>query len=332
MIRIVQLLISLALLYWAISGIDLSDVGEHLTGIHWPVLLACIPVIIADRWLMSSKWRLLLSAQNIHASEWKCFRIYAMSNFVGLFLPATVGADFSRIAIARYEKLPIPGITSSIVIERLLGFAALIFLTIVGAIVLILFFGNIEFDVQLVLSSAALVLAGFLGVIAFSFSRTASNIVNFLTGQIGKTGNLGEKLGHNLREMHSTYLTYSGKKLVLIAFFLLSCLEGILMIVLAYLVALSLNIDVNFIYLASSVSVVIFLVRLPVSIDGFGIYEKGIQFFLVQAGVTASLGLAAGVLYHVVCLAGILPGGLLLALYRKPDDKNQVSEVKSTNV
>jgi uncharacterized protein (TIRG00374 family) len=267
---------------------------------------------------MSSKWRLLLMAQNIYATEWKCFRIYAISNFVGLFLPATVGADFSRAAIAKYDGLQLSGVASSIVIERLLGFAALIFLTIIGLIILAGFYSTHEFDVFELLVVALGLLSAFLAIIYLSFSSYAKQSIEAFELFLAKRGNFGKRCSVTLHNLYLAYAIYQNKKAVLISFFLLSCLEGMLMIVLAYIVTLSLGIQVNFIYLASCVSVVMFLIRLPISIDGFGIYEKGIQYFLLQVGVAAPLGLAAGILYHAVCLAGILPGGLLMAFYRKP--------------
>lgn len=318
MLRLIQILVSLLLVGWIVTTIDLAEVGQHLRNTRFDILALSIPVVIANRWLMSAKWNLLLKAQGVILSEWRCFRIYAMSNFVGIFLPATVGADLSRAALAKYEHLPLPTVASSILVERLLGFAALVFMTVVGAALLALFFGDITFSFGSLLGIAGSAMAFFTVAILASFSQPMQRFVAWVLAKLAGFGGVMAKLSAMLEKTYSAYLEYRGHRTTLLVFFVLSCVEGSLLILLAYIVTVALQVEVNFFYLAAFVSIVVFLIRMPISIDGLGIYEKGTQFFLLQVGVSASLGLATGILFHIVCLVALLPGGVLMAFYRRP--------------
>ena len=318
MIRFLQIFVSLALISWIVVTVDLSEVGIHLRNVHMEYIALTLPLIAFDRWLMSAKWNLLLKAQQLSISEWHCFRIYAVSNFVGLFLPATVGADLSRAALAKYEGLPLAEVASSILVERLLGFFALVFMTTVGALLLTLFFSETRFSGHYLLSIATIGSAFFILMIFTSFSQSAQRVIEAGLKRLSSWGKRLEKLSALLGKTYAAYLQYRGHKTTLIVFFALSCLEGATLILLAYVVTLALDIQVNFVYLAACISVVVFIIRLPLSIDGIGVYEKGVQFFLVQVGISASLGLAAGILFHLVCLVALLPGGVIMAFYRRP--------------
>lgn len=318
MVRLLQIIVSLTLVAWVLTTIDLTDVGDHFAHTRFDILALAIPLIIADRWLMSAKWNLLLKAHDVQLSQWHCYRIYAISNFVGLFLPPTIGVDVSRTTLASYEGLPLPAIASSIVVERLLGFAALVFMTVAGALALLLFYGYVNIDISSLLKFAIIAMSSFFAVVFISFTQIAQHYVFIILERLSKWGKLLGKVSKILRKTYSAYLEYKNKRLTLITFFILSCIEGFLIITTAYVASLSLNLEVNFIYFAASISVVIFLIRMPISIGGFGVYEKGIQFFLLQVGVSESLGLATGILFHLICLLALLPGGLIMAFYRKP--------------
>ena len=314
--RVLQIAISLALLTWVVWGIDLSDVGAHFKSVQLKMLLLVPPLLVADRWLMSSKWRLLLRAVGVQISEWNCFRMYMVSSFVGLFLPATVGGDLSRAALAYKDGFPVAKVASSILVERLLGFAALVFMTLIGLVLLTTTYADVDVGVPGLLLSASLMMGAFVLVILISFNGWVKTWCLALMDSLSSRSGLVSKAAGYAAKLYRAYLEFSTQRLVLCVFFVLSCLEGLLIIVLGYVIALALHADVTFTYVLASFTIITFLIRLPISVDGFGIYEKGVQFFLFQVGVEQSLGLSVGVLFHLACFISILPGGLLLAFYR----------------
>lgn len=302
---------------WIVRSTDLTEVAAHFKSVSLTTLVWTLPVIVFNRWLMSAKWNLLLKQVDIHLSEWACLRIYMISSFVGLFLPATVGADLSRAALARYEGAPFSPTVSSIVVERVLGFLALIFMAIVGVGLLGVMFADVRFDTEFLLTLSIALLVFFVGGIAFSFTSLANRIVAAAIRYVAQFGSIGNRLSGVLANIYETYISFGARRSQCIIFFVLCCIENLSLILLAFITARAMGVTVPLPYFLAFIPVLTFVIRMPVSIDGIGIYEKGMQYFLLQVGVTASLGLATGVMFHLVCLSGILPGGLLLAFYRR---------------
>ena len=117
-------LLALAFIVLDIAPADLlSDLGE-IDLVQLTLLI--VPVLLLDRLLMTYKWGLLLRAAGIHIPLWELFNIYLISGFVGSFLPVSVGADMARFYQMHRKKLDSAEVAASIVIERLLGFVAVL--------------------------------------------------------------------------------------------------------------------------------------------------------------------------------------------------------------
>ncbi len=316
--RLLQVAVSIGFLFFLFRWIEVEKVKETLATANFTILALVVPIIVFNRVLMSGKWALLLRALDVDISWWESLRIYYISGFVGLFLPATVGGDTVRAVLASKKSRPEP-VISSIAVERLLGAAALLFMGTIGICLFMTVFSNAEVGFRRLLGISVLLFGGLLTLFALSLRPSVScAILSWLERFYDRkyTGKAAAKL----EMLYRSYLNYRGKKGVLFWFFLLTCLETLTFVIRSYVVAVALNANAPFFYFIAFVSILLILIRLPLSIDGFGIYEGGFVYFLALVGIQEDIGFSVGVLNHAIGLVALLPGCVLLALsgdYRK---------------
>lgn len=112
--------ISIALIWWAMKGVDPKEVWIELRNAHWGWLLASIAVATSGFLFRAARWGTLLHPirpKIPFRSRYAAVNIgFALNNL----LPARVG-EFARAwSIARMEKIPVSGAIGSLVAERFL--------------------------------------------------------------------------------------------------------------------------------------------------------------------------------------------------------------------
>ncbi len=107
-----------------------TQVAQTLRAIPIWVMLGAVAFYWAGQILSAWKWQLLLRARGAQVSLIECCRIYAAGMFGNLWLPTNVGGDALRATLlaASAPELGKADALASIAVERLTGFAALIFI------------------------------------------------------------------------------------------------------------------------------------------------------------------------------------------------------------
>jgi uncharacterized protein (TIRG00374 family) len=249
----------------------------------------------------------------VRISFWESLRVYYMGGFAGLFLPPTVGGDVVRAALIRKEDRSTSAVVSSIVVERVLGLGALLFLATTGVVLFTVLPAPAELDLLRLLAVLLLVLGVLLAAFALSLRPAIAIRTLRWLDEATRWKRIG-RVAEHLASTYRSYASYDNKRGVLVWFFMLSCLETVTIVTRSYVVALALGVHAPFIYFLAFVPVVLVLTRLPLTVSGFGLHEGGFVYFLSLVGVPASVGFSTGVLNHVLGLLNLLPGGVLLAL------------------
>ena len=107
-----------------------AQVAHTLCAVPAWVLLGAVAFYWAGQVLSAWKWQLLLRARGANISLGDCCRFYAAGMFGNLWLPTNVGGDALRATLlaARAPNLGRADALASIAVERLTGFAALLFI------------------------------------------------------------------------------------------------------------------------------------------------------------------------------------------------------------
>ena len=308
---IVRLLLSIGLVALLFFSTDWRELFEIVRR-GQPLFLAIAFVIgLGDRLLMAFKWNLLLRVKNIIISHFKATITYWISTFFGLFLPATIGGDAVRAFSVTRDGYDSKDVISSIVVERLLGFVALFTFVCVSIVLSLAVFGQSFFPgIWRLFWTFAVLLVVSTAVLIISLNQTiAGQISNLLNTYIPRLQS--NKFAQKIGRLYQSYLSYQDKKGALVTFYLLSILESMFPLFWTYFLARAFLIDVPLLFFFILIPIVLVLVRLPISIDGFGLQEGAFVYFLGLIGVPAEEALLLGLASHFLALLTVLPGGLL---------------------
>lgn len=293
----------LLLLGWLV---DLRAAGQALAGAHWGPFAWLALWITADRWLMSYKWRLLLTCRGLEVGSWEAFRAYYVASFAGCFLPSTVGADAMRVAAVSGPARPSAAVAASVVVERALGFLAA---ALAALLALFLLAGLArELPPGVMAWSLGLLAAAMLAVAATLMGPLAAWLEGLAARWEGR-----RKVVSWLGRFLAAYGLYRRHKGVLLWFLFLSLLEQSVPVVGTWLAALALDIPLTLLEAAAVAPVALLFTRIPVSLSGFGVVEGLYVAFFSLVGLTATHSFLLGLVANLSVLVATLPGALFYA-------------------
>lgn len=139
--RILRLLISVVLIYFAFRKVNISALLADLVGVEWWFVGLNVLISLAGVMLISFRWSNLL----IKKPKLKDVLVFTKSSlvasFYGLFFPTSVAADLLKWVIIdeRYPEIPKTKLLGSVILDRFIGLSMFVF---VGLIMVL--FGGID--------------------------------------------------------------------------------------------------------------------------------------------------------------------------------------------
>jgi uncharacterized protein (TIRG00374 family) len=248
------------------------------------------------------RWHILLQACSTTVSWGRTMQLTMVGLFCNSFLPGALGGDLVKaVYIAREVPAQKPAAIMSIVMERLLGFVAMFFVSTA----LILTRWN-ALTGEYATRYAVYFYFGFFALV-------------FLILGIGTFGNLEkyfpvlEKIPfrRTLREAGQAYQMFLRRPSCFWGGLLLSALAHFGLMGTFYSISLALGMGVNFWDLAAVLPLVGLVTLIPITINGLGLREMAFQHFLIFAGMTDTSSLAlslggAGVIQMWGLVGGII--------------------------
>jgi uncharacterized protein (TIRG00374 family) len=310
---LLQVALSVLLLTLVLFIVDLRVTFAELRQADLRWLGVGFGATIASRFVMGFKWNLLMRAKGILIPHIEVVRIYYVSGFLGLLLPATVGADVIRAIFVRGNNRPFADIVSSIIVERLLGLVMISLAALAGGLALAELLLGPDVPLGALLGIPMALFSISVGAIVFSVTDTARGFVERIALSLEGRKRLAPG-GAPLRKLYQSYWSYRLHKKVLLTFCALTVVEILTLVVWNYCAARALSIDLGLFEFMMIVPVFTLLVRLPISVAGLGVVEGSYVFFLGLMGIPSGAALAAGLLAHALATVGVLPGGLLYGL------------------
>lgn len=300
LVRPIVTLILVGVILWQLG--DPKEVGRLIMQIN-PIYIVFILIVNTfDRALMSYKWALLLRGRGLHLPLFLGLKIYCASMIWGMFLPSTVGADAIRATSTARRGLDANEVVASIVVERMLGFLAALLLCLFS---LFLLSRIIELNSWLVKAWWALLLliVGFIGMLMISFSHRLFNI--FYDRFLARVSHM--RFIFLLRKVHETYLNYQANKKSLLIFFGLTFLEQFFSIINAWMIAKGLGIDATFATLVCAIPLSILFSRLPISVEGIGVFEGVLILLMSLTGISAAEAVSISIVSRILHIITWLP-------------------------
>ena len=259
-----------------------------------------LAVTAADRVVAAARWLVLVRAAGIPVPALQGLRLFLVSSFVGIFLPAGIGADVARtwqLASRTGRTTEALGVAA---LDRWLGLASVLAVGAVGV--------ALPSDVSIDPRVGVVTYAGLAGVLAAGAAAGfGDRIAAFLLPErwAGRVSRVAEAL-RCFRRLSAIGLVVG-----------LSLATQVLRIVLAWLVGVGLAIDVPLSYFFAVMPIGIVLILLPISIGGLGPAQGVMVWMLRPAGVAGELSFAMSTVYVLLGVAGNVPGGLIFLWSRR---------------
>jgi glycosyltransferase 2 family protein len=294
--RILKIVVSVGILVILFYRIDLKILADQFLKIRVSAFAIAFALLFCQSLLSSYKWQVIIKSEGRSAPYFFLLKSYLIGNFLSLFLPSSFGGDVYRIySLRKYNKDNFEN-TSSVLFDRITGLFAL--LTI--ALFSFALFYKSALDERIFIAYACIVIAFF--VIT---SRWFLNV----------SGKFKSKLVQFPRKILISFNHYKKNIYVLAAVLLISIAFQSNIVLINKVFAEALKIDIDILYLFMVIPLVFLTEALPISINGLGVREGALVFFMQQAGYTAEQGLALGLLVISTRYVYIIPiGGLLFFL------------------
>lgn len=258
--------------------------------------LFIIPIISSNR------WRLFLHYVGVDETAVTLMKINFISMFQGLILPSSQGFDVLRIINIETKHPEQRGkVGSTIIIERMIGFVVLCFLSLIFSII-----------VDIPNKGKVLVLIGGITIVLMIIVTLLLNKrVNSYLSEIQFKNQLLNRCYQYFNNF-ATSLTYFPYKKVLfssvflILLFQLSTILSVSLIFKAYGVCILFPTHISLYPIISLLSLV------PITIGGFGIREGFFVYFYSQLGVPAEIAVSVSLMnYVVLSIVPALMGSIL---------------------
>jgi uncharacterized membrane protein YbhN (UPF0104 family) len=219
-----------------------------------------------------------------------------------MFLPVTVGADAIRAIITSRAGLDPNVVVASIIIERMIGFLSALLLGLLSfGLLSSLNVLDARFDFVWWLGSAAL--ASFAIAFSASFSQTAFDLLH---GRLLKRFR-NTRLMRKMREFHSSYRAYQENKGILGVFFVLTFAEQLLGILVLWVIARGLAVDVGLLFIAGVLPLTALIGRLPISVNGWGVVDGIFALLMSLGGIPPAQSVAIILVARILLTASWLP-------------------------
>lgn len=304
LITLFKIVVSLGLIAYLFTRIDLVQVGEVLKSANYWYLLPATLLYLGAMSNAGLKWYILLRAQGIQIP----FRAVLSYTYVGFFfnnfLPANVGGDLMRgYGLARYTEQAAEAAVS-VVVDRIVGLMAFMSSAVIAALVAV-FFMHQE-NLRGVEVAATIGLAAIAAGFAVILSRRVRALVErlFAWKLLAPFAPIYSRLSAALNAYRHSYGP-------LALAFCTSLLTLVLTNFTDYFIAQSLGGGIPLIYIFLFNPIIAFVLLVPISVGGLGVIQAVYPFFYGLVGVPSSLAFTVSLLKQLIIYVTSLVGGVL---------------------
>lgn len=297
---IAPMFISGALMVWLLSRINPAGVIERWQDVNWILLALLIPIlIILTSSIRAGRLRVILAAQGLEFPYLWLILLQLKGAFILSFLPGGVSSDIYRSYIIGREADHHLLSVTSVLLERAVGLAALIFVSVgsllVGVYVLDMpTYANI---IKPVVILAVVVLA--LGLLSLMVIRH----------HVAGRWELPIPFWNRLQQVSEQLSLLFNNNRALGKLVLLSLGLQLSVVFSYFMVAQAMHLKISILPLLISVPVVELLISIPLSVGGIGVRDAALVFLLLPFGVSAEDAVSLSLLVvFVVTIMGVLSG------------------------
>ena len=303
-----RLLVSAALLYVVLRSIDVAALWQRVRGMNPAWLLLALIVYGLTQAVSVWRWHRLLRAQHIEVEPRKLTESMWVSLFFNNFLPSNIGGDVIRIADTSNAAGSKTVATTVILVDRMLGLAALMLVAATGALISELVGVHIPGARWLWLVSA-------LGVVVAIPVIATPKFVRYLLVPVRALNRAW--ITERAQRLEDAVIRFRAAPTALAGAFAGAVLVHVTVVAFYLLTAHGLSIPLPFLLGVVLIPVSIAVQMAPVSINGFGVREAVFAFFFRRFGLPIDAAVALSLVCTGMVMGLSLVGGVMFLMRRR---------------
>lgn len=310
---IIKLVITIALLAYFYSKIELDAVKVHLSELQLLPLVLFFVICVGNMCISSCRWKLLLDADGLVLPFRKLFTSHWIAAFFNFFAPSNIGGDAYRIADIAIKSGKTVNTVASVFVDRLSGFIAM---SVVGTIFPLCGLRSVPQEHWWKL---CIPFCFFCCLIVLLFLIKQQKILRWSMRFMPKV------IRGRVEKLLDTFLqsTQAYRAGVLWRCAGLSLVFQFFIIVAVWCIGTSMGLNIRFFDYCIFTPLICILESLPTSINGMGMRDAGYIMFFTAVGIETAQtdGPLAALLYVTMTLLYAFSGGLIFlrrTLTQKP--------------
>jgi len=300
-----KLVLSGGLIWYIFRRIDFASAWGTLVAIPATAACAALAILLVQMVLGVLRVQELLRQLGRETRFAPMVDVAWIGAFFSQTLISFVGGDAMRVWRMVRFRIPVSIATQAVLLDRIAGFGGVVAVLLATIPFLVPRLQSIEMEVGLLLIGAAV-----LGALATVF------VLRRLPERLTRHRAIAAVVGFTSRGL---YIARSGRGAAHVIG--LSVLIQLANVLVLYLLAQGLGIDVGFGPFLVFMPTVLFLSMLPISVAGWGVREGAMVGALAVVGVPAHQSLALSICFGLALVLVSLPGGLIWFVSRhRPGD------------
>lgn len=300
--KVLRYAISLGLLGLVVWLADVRAIGATLREVHLGWVGAALALALFDRVVLNYRWQVLLQPRGVRIGFWALLKVQLAANFLGSFLPSSIGVDAIRIAALRARGESTAAVIAATLVDR---FSLVLATFIFGSINIVLFATTRlpEGVSRLVLVATAVGVGGCALLLSRRVRAACSRLL---------LARLPDRLRSVARDVADASLAYRRETGSMSRVLVATLVAFAVRIAFAKAVAASCGFDLPVTALLVLIPILWIVVMLPITIGGLGVQEAGYVALMAVLGVPAAAAVSMSVVEHVIARLASLPGALFI--------------------
>jgi len=304
-----KILVSGGLVWLLFSSVDTADTLARLKNATPGYLLLAAAVLLTQTATNALRWVSVLDAIGKPLPFWNAYRVTYIGLFFNQTLPSAVGGDAFRIYLAHKSGTGLGKAANSVLIERVMTVLALVILV---ALTQPLLLARIE-DTQAKWIFPLLAVAAIFGIGFLIFlERLPENLRHW-------------KIIRAIAALGADTKTVFFKPRQAALCFFWSLYGHLSLSFMAYLIGLSLGLNIGLIDCLVLIPPVILVMTIPISIAGWGIREGAMVVALGMIGIERADALSLSIIFGLLTIFVALPGGFVWLFSGERKDRQRAS-------
>jgi glycosyltransferase 2 family protein len=294
--------VGIGLLVLLLVWVDLGAMIAAIRQVRLDLLALLVATIFAARLVSGLRWYVLLRGLHRAVSYTGVLRLTFVSDFIGYFSPGSLGIDALRLYGMSRTTSDLALSATSMLVERMLAFLALIVLVLVGlAFQLPVLPPEIG---RLAWIGLALLVLVLVGLMAPPFRCTTLWLLSH--PRLTRLHSGAQKVYRSLDQYRARPVLLAGSFAIAVIFQLMRCAQ-------TAIGAAAFGVHLPFLLYVVIMPVIILITLLPISIAGLGVRELGFVYLFGQVGMPAEIALPLSLLTRVLTVLLAVPGAWFYA-------------------